>query len=82
MLYLSFYETTLIFYFSRISYQEGSTLCILDHKYFSKIDISALENRALKPVHVPDVKPPSNKSFDVSTDFKPYTGNDSIFLDF
>jgi hypothetical protein len=67
---------------SRISYQEGSTLCILDHKFFSKIDISALESKSLKPSHIPEAKTPSAKSFDVSVNFKAYTGNHSIFDEF
>jgi len=66
----------------RISYQEGSTLCILDHKYFNKVNVSALENKTLTPVFIPEPKRPPPSSFDVEVDFKPYTGNHAAFEGF
>lgn len=60
----------------RISYQEGSTNFILDHKFFSKTDIAALERRELVPIFIPDAKPPNPANLNVSVDFKPYLGED------
>jgi len=57
-------------------------VCILDHKYFAKVDIAALESRSLKPLYIPDAKVPSPENLNCSVDFKNYTGNHNIFEGF
>lgn len=66
----------------RISVQEGSTMCILDHKYFTTVDIHSLESHTIVPMHIPDIHQPSNKIQDTSLKSQPYHGDQNIFSEF
>ena len=68
-------------FFSRLSVQEGSTECILDHKYFSNMDVSAIQGQRYVPEFIPPERNLStcNKPQPV---FKAFNDSDNLFSSF
>ena len=65
----------------RLGIPEASTGVILNHEFFSVLDLNALENGTLVPMFVPK-KIQSHESISSLAPVKPYKGDDTLFAEF
>jgi hypothetical protein len=65
----------------RLGVQEGSTRCILDHPFFSNVDIEGIK----KGTVVPEFIPAPNQHHEPLSNLmpvRPFNGDQSLFTDF
>lgn len=65
----------------RIGVQEGSTRCILDHPFFSILDIEAIKNQTAVPEFIP-IANQHHEPLSNLMPVRPFNGDQSLFAEF
>jgi hypothetical protein len=70
-----------LFFDRRIGVQEGSTRCILDHAFFSGMDLEGIKNQTVVPEFVPTAHT-QHEPLSSLMPVRPFNGDQLLFTDF